>query len=73
MWSRSIALIENQWGWHGADFLSNVGAAIALFLALMLGGTAKASDHADPMWLPEDEQEANITGLFFSRMGISMF
>ena len=49
----------------GRISLSNVGAAIALVLALMIGGAAKASDHADPMWLPEDEQEANITGLFF--------
>ncbi|WP_255608845.1 DUF4331 domain-containing protein [Methylosinus sp. Sm6] len=40
---------------------------IAFWLAstLLLPAVARASDHADPMWLAEDEQEANITGLFF--------
>jgi hypothetical protein len=42
------------------------GFAVAmLFLAATLSRIAVASDHADPMWLAEDEQEANITGLFF--------
>ena len=36
-----------------------------LLLAMLLPETSRASDHADPMWLAEDEQEANITGLFF--------
>lgn len=49
----------------GRFSLSYLGATVALFLVLIAGGAAKASDHADPMWLPEDEQEANITGLFF--------
>jgi hypothetical protein len=26
---------------------------------------ALASDHADPIWLPADQKEANLTGLFF--------
>lgn len=45
--------------------LKCVFAVGALFLALIAAGTSKASDHADPMWLPEEEQGANITGLFF--------
>jgi hypothetical protein len=40
-------------------------AALFLFSACLLPGASRASDHADPMWLAEDEQEANITGLFF--------
>jgi hypothetical protein len=40
-------------------------AAVILFLVAVLAQLAVASDHADPMWLAEDEQEANITGLFF--------
>jgi len=40
-------------------------AALLLFSAFLIPGTGQASDHADPMWLAEDEQEANITGLFF--------
>lgn len=40
-------------------------AALFLFSASLLAGVCRASDHADPMWLAEDEQEANITGLFF--------
>ncbi|ATQ69437.1 MULTISPECIES: hypothetical protein [Methylosinus] len=39
--------------------------ALALITALLLPSAGRASDHADPMWLAEDEQEANITGLFF--------
>lgn len=39
--------------------------ALALITALLLPAAGRASDHADPMWLAEDEQEANITGLFF--------
>lgn len=39
----------------------------ALFVstAALLPDIGRASDHADPLWLAEDEQEANITGLFF--------
>jgi hypothetical protein len=40
-------------------------AAALVFLAAAVARIAIASDHADPMWLAEDEQEANITGLFF--------
>lgn len=40
-------------------------AAGVILLAAALSTSSQASDHADPMWLPEDEQEANITGLFF--------
>src|SRR6516225_2228260 len=40
-------------------------AAAIVSLAVALVQFAIASDHADPMWLAEDEQEANITGLFF--------
>jgi hypothetical protein len=40
-------------------------AAAMVFLAAAVARIAIASDHADPMWLAEDEQEANITGLFF--------
>jgi hypothetical protein len=40
-------------------------AAVVVFLAAAVARIAIASDHADPMWLAEDEQEANITGLFF--------
>jgi hypothetical protein len=40
-------------------------AAAIVSLAAALAQFAIASDHADPMWLAEDEQEANITGLFF--------
>ncbi|MGD9542279.1 MAG: hypothetical protein AB7V61_15295, partial [Methylocystis sp.] len=40
-------------------------AALVLISALLTPGAGRASDHADPMWLVEDEQEANITGLFF--------
>jgi hypothetical protein len=35
------------------------------FHAILVPSACLASDHADPMWLAEDEQEANITGLFF--------
>src|SRR5208337_1626673 len=40
-------------------------ALAAALLTLLLPASGRASDHADPMWLAEDEQEANITGLFF--------
>lgn len=40
--------------------------------ALLFSSASRASDHADPMWLPEDEQEANITGLFFFPDGDQM-
>jgi hypothetical protein len=33
--------------------------------AVLFSRAGRASDHADPLWLAEDEQEANITGLFF--------
>ncbi len=39
--------------------------AATIFFTAALARAALASDHADPMWLAEDEQEANITGLFF--------
>lgn len=39
---------------------------------ILVSFSARASDHADPMWLPEDEQEANITGLFFFPDGDQM-
>ena len=48
-----------------ADMTKQLLAALLLFSALLIPGPGRASDHADPMWLAEDEQEANITGLFF--------
>ncbi len=48
-----------------ANMAKQLFAALLLFFALLIPGTGRASDHADPMWLAEDEQEANITGLFF--------
>ena len=44
-------------------FLSPLVVSFVFLCAVSFG--CRASDHADPMWLPEDEQEANITGLFF--------
>ncbi|HEY8260303.1 MAG TPA: hypothetical protein VIG55_03750 [Methylosinus sp.] len=40
-------------------------AALLMSSAILVSGAGRASDHADPLWLAEDEQEANITGLFF--------
>jgi hypothetical protein len=40
-------------------------AALFVSTAALLPDIGRASDHADPLWLAEDEQEANITGLFF--------
>jgi hypothetical protein len=40
-------------------------AALFTSSAILFSGAGRASDHADPLWLAEDEQEANITGLFF--------
>ncbi len=48
-----------------ANMAKQLFVALLLFFALLIPGTGRASDHADPMWLVEDEQEANITGLFF--------
>jgi hypothetical protein len=42
---------------------------IATVLALMAAGPASASDHADPAWLSNGQQEANLTGLFFFPKG----
>lgn len=40
-----------------------------LALALFAGPKSFASDHADPAWLPNKQQEANLTGLFFFPAG----
>jgi hypothetical protein len=37
----------------------------AVVFALLAPAKTLASDHADPAWLPNNEQEANLTGLFF--------
>lgn len=39
--------------------------ALIGLLALFALTPACASDHADPVWLPRDKAEANLTGLFF--------
>lgn len=41
---------------------------IAISIAL-LATNARASDHADPAWLSNNRQEANLTGLFFFPVG----
>jgi hypothetical protein len=45
--------------------MRSIKAAVCLVAALLSPLPARASDHADPIWLSEADQEANITGLFF--------
>jgi hypothetical protein len=47
-------------------------ALFVLLAAAFASSSSRASDHADPMLLPEDEQEANLTGLFFFPEGDRM-
>ena len=42
---------------------------MAISLALLTTTGARASDHADPAWLSNTKQEANLTGLFFFPVG----
>jgi len=38
-------------------------------LAVIAAGPCFASDHADPTWIANNRQEANLTGLFFFPVG----
>ncbi|WP_026608575.1 DUF4331 family protein [Methylocapsa acidiphila] len=52
--------------------MKRLGILFAFIGIVLASSSSRASDHADPMWLPEDEQEANITGLFFFPDGDQM-
>lgn len=42
---------------------------ITMALAIIAAGPCFASDHADPTWIANNRQEANLTGLFFFPVG----